>query len=402
MARLRTLGAELNTITGGVEIDGAVGSGISLATSNPRSELRGYVGTANSTNNGYVRFDAGTPVGPYYASLSFVYDVLPAAACKVMVFASISVNDSCSIRITTTGTLTLNDAAGTQVGSASAALVKGTRYCLELYFFDNAGSGFAEMEAKLDGSVFATTTTNANNSNVNGLYWGNGSGDTTFRGHFDDILVNDNTGGSQTSYPGKTSKIAYLRPNAPGTLTTEFATKTGGVTAGHNLTRVVEVTPDDATSFNGSNTADQEDMFKFDVAKIPSGSTINVIEVHGRFRNNTADAATAIKYQIRKVTGGTTSQSAAIIPNSTTWSTNSVATPFISPLILYNDPDGNPWTKESLATMEAGYIISTGGTNRIEVTKLWVVVDYTPPTTSQGFLKRNYLKPHPFSPGIAR
>jgi hypothetical protein len=244
------------------------------------------------------------------------------------------------------------------------------------------------MEARLDGVVFATTTTAATIDGTNAFVWGNTDGDSTLNIYFDDIAVNDTSGSAQTSYPND-GKVLYLRPNAAGDINT-FATQTGGTAgAANNFTRVDEVTPNDATDFNGSSTLNEEDLFNFGNSGIGASDTVNVVEVHGRFRNSTADATAKVTFEIEKTSGGTKTSSAAITPNSTTWRTNVAGTtePKTAAIVTYTDPDGAAWTQSTLDSLQAGYKLTTGpGTagRRIDVTAVWVVIDYTPGAAPAG------------------
>jgi hypothetical protein len=198
---------------------------------------------------------------------------------------------------------------------------------------------------------------------------------------FDDVAINDATGGSQNTFAGS-GKVLRLKPNATGDANT-FATQTGGTAGGaNNFTRVNETTPNDATSFNGSTTVNEHDLFNVDASAIGATDTVNVVHVNGRFRDSTADATQTIKFEIEKAAAGTILQSSAIIPNTTTWVTNSVNAPHNPVLTTYTNPDGAAWTQTTLDSMQIGYKLTVdgSGTRRIDVTNVWATVDYTPAT----------------------
>ncbi len=111
---------------------------------------------------------------------------------------------------------------------------------------------------------------------------------------------------------------------------------------------------------------------------------VNCVFILMRFRNNTADATTAIKAEIEKTASGTIQQSSALIPNSTLWKTTSTGStfPIGSLLVAYQDPDGANWTKSTLDTMQIGYKLTAVGTNRIDVTNIAAMVDYTSNTSA--------------------
>lgn len=342
----------------------------SLASATPQGAVKKWLGTAAN--------------GPYYMR-AYLYVVTPPSANNtIMGFtASSTLGGSvrCSIILASDGTLKLfsGNSIGSQIGSASAAVTDSAWHMLELQTDTTAASGSRVIEARLDGSVFATSSAESQSSSLAFTVGGNlgAESQTTGEWWFDDVALNDTTDTSQTSYPGS-GKIITLRPNAAGDAN-GFTTQTGG-TAGstNNYTRVNEFPPDDATSFNGAHNLNTEDLFNMDDSGIGASDTVNVVQVNGRFRNNVADLTTGIKFETEKTSGGTKSQSAGITPDTTSWNTNGTAIPRLPVLTLYTDPDGAAWTQTTLDSMQAGYRIASGSTNDIDVTALWVTVDYTP------------------------
>ena len=53
---------------------------------------------------------------------------------------------------------------------------------------------------------------------------------------------------------------------------------------------------------------------------------------------------------------------------------------------LYNDPDNNPWTPATIASMQIGYLMHVINTRAIAVSTVWALVDYSLPSNSSGFL----------------
>lgn len=331
-------------------------------------------------------FAASNNNGPFWLRFYFYLTTAPSAdnvICKI--------NDSGgSTRIylvlTSTGALKLFDEDG-QIGSASSALSTSTWYCIEMKYDLTGGAGAHIVEARIDqAAAFASAS---NRSITNGCtkfdLGGNcfAEANTTGIWYFDDVALNDSAAGTgQTAYPGS-GKVIRLKPTAAGDANT-FATQTGGTAgAANNYTRVNEVAPNDATTFNGSSVLNQEDMFDLEASGIGASDTVNLVEIHGRFRNSTADNAATIKFQAKKTSGGTISQSAGITPNTTSWNTDKTAAPKTAPLTLYTDPDGSAWTSTTVDSMQAGYKLTTGpgtGSRRIDVTNVYALVDYTPAT----------------------
>lgn len=319
----------------------------------------------------------------------YIYIVtLPSAANSIIqVSASTSLGSTlrATIKLNSDGTLTLFGAGGLQIGSASSALSVNTWYCVEIHTDTINATGSRTIAARLapdDGttpSVFATSSAETMGTCSSFVIGGNlgSEAQTTGEWWFDDIAINNSAaGGTQTSYPGQ-GNVWEGWPTGAGDVNT-FATQTGGTAgSGNNYTRVNEKPPDDATTLNGSNTLNQEDLFVMDVSGVPATATINTVAVGGRVRNNTADAVTALKFELEKAASGTIAQSSAVIPNTTGFNSLDISSPRNYLLMLYQDPDAVNWNPATWAP-QAGYKITTGGTNRVEVTNLWISVDYTP------------------------
>ena len=96
----------------------------------------------------------------------------------------------------------------------------------------------------------------------------------------------------------------------------------------------------------------------------------------------TPDATTKITFEIEKAAVGTLALSTAVAPNSTAWTTRNRANQ-LGTIVLYKDPDNvNAWTQATLDTMQIGFKLTTGGTNKIIVTSMWASVDYVPGVAS--------------------
>jgi hypothetical protein len=293
------------------------------------------------------------------------------------------------LKLKTDGTVILIGGSGTgfaQVGSASSALSTNTWYRLEIAYDDSNVNN--TLTAWLNGTQFAT----GNGQDMAGASTCVTLGDIDavgFNMYIADIGVNDTSGSFQTGQVGD-HKVLYYSPTGAGDANT-FATQTGGTAgAANNYTRVNQTVPDDATTFNGSSTLNEEDDFAVGALGLNSYDTVNVVEVHGRFRNSTADPTAALKFQLKKVASGTVLQSSAIVPNSTTFRTNVGGTtvPKTAPIIAYQNPDSATWDPTS--SPHLGYKLTTGpGTagRRVDVTKVALIVDYTPgtpPATNTG------------------
>jgi hypothetical protein len=374
MARLWQCGFELNSVTDDVEVS-TNSAPVSVGTTNVRSGA--YAGRVNA-GVGFWRqivFTANqTTVG--YIGVA-VYIVAAPNANTQMVRWSTTGNVSVgNITLKTDRTLVLLKSDGTQIGSASAVLSLNQWYYVELK--SDASTSPGALEGRVDGSSFASGA-NSNQGSWGRALVGNVTGaQTTNDLWFDDWKVNDSSGSSQTGYPGS-GKVIHLLPNAAGD-SNGFLAQVGG-TAGsaNNFTRVNEVTPDDATSYNGSALINAEDLFNVTNSGINSYDTVNVVAVGTRMADLVgADATAAFKLEVEKTSAGTKTQSSAITPNSTAWVTNTAVAPRNYPLVTYTDPDSAAWTQTTLDSMQIGYIQTATNVQTIAVSTIWASVDYTP------------------------
>lgn len=375
MARLLTIGFELNSTTTNMESDVFNLSSISSSIKRSGDYSLRINASANTPYWRQQLRSADSSTALFYARFYLYIASLPSADAQIMRILNASNVQQGLLRLTTGGNLQLMNGSVVQVGSNSPALSTGTwENKVEIYYNPATGA----TEAWLNDVSFASGT--GTTGSWSRILLGIATGSLTCDLYFDDVAVNDNSGSDQTGRCGS-GKVIVLRPNASGDANA-FTTQTGGTAgASNNYTRVNEVTPNDATSFNGSSTLNHEDMFNVTDSGIGGSDTVNLVQIGMRFRNSTADTACAVKAQVKKTTGGTISQGSAIVPNSTTWRTNATATPWLPTLTLYKDPDNNAWTKSTLDSMQIGYKITTGPAvagRRIDVSNVYATVEYIP------------------------
>lgn len=389
MARLFSSGFELNSATSLVEWQ-TTGSP-TISTSNVRTGT--YAGAITSATDsifkGFIfQYAAADTNGPVWLRFYLYISSAPNLETTIAGIQRNTGFENLTVTLTTTRTLKLFTQDGaTQIGSASSALNTSQWYRIEMKMDNSPATGSKVGELKIDGTVSATSSTLTSTNMTGGTDTINlganleGESCTTLNIQFDDVAFNDGTGSFQTTYPGAGS-LEYLFPNAAGD-NNAFSVQVGG-TAGsaNNFTRVDEIPPDDATSYNGDVLSGDIDDFNITntSSAIDSGATINVVHVGVRYRAVVAAAEAAFKARIKKAAAGTVTSSAAITPNTTTWNTNANAVPRLYPLTLYQDPDSSNWTKSTLDTTQIGYTISTTNTNAADITAVWAVVDYTPGT----------------------
>lgn len=376
MARLFTSGFEENTNTAGVEWTSTSGSP-SIVSSGQRSG--NYAGQVASLVSGtakewvYQFSSANISTDSYFRVYFKIVSQLTSGTSVIAGVFDSTGNNAGFIQIDSSGNIGIHDNSGFQVGS-STALSTGQWYRLEVRYFNTSSI----MELKVDGVVIATETGGVTDV-IRELHIGGNIGASAGVGGsflFDDVAINDTSGTAQNSYPGE-GQVTVLRPNAAGD-NNAFTVQVGGTAgAANNFTRVSEVTPDDATTYNGDVLSGNIDDFNIDntSGSIASGDTITLVQANIRYRAVVAAAEAVFKTRIKKTTGGTVSSSAAITPTSTTWVTNANAVPRLPPQTLYVDPDGAAWTKATLDTAQLGYTISTTNTNAADISAIWLTVE---------------------------
>lgn len=378
MARLLSSGFELNSVAANVEIDAVIASTVTVVTSPVRSgtySLR-CKPTSGATATARMNYLASDVQDVYYIR-AYVYIAAAGTQQLVLIRVVDSSNaNKIAVMLNSNGTLQLRNIEDSiNIGSATSALTLNTWYRVE-FKVDTTTLASTAIEARLDGVSFASGTANLTSS-ISRISMGANLADTTYDVYFDDVAVNNSSGSFQNSWPGS-GKIIHLRPNAAGD-TNGFLAQVGGtVGSANNYTRINEVTPDDVTSYNGSAVLNAEDLFNCDDSGISGSDVVNVVAVGIRMADIAgADATAAFKVEIEKTASGTKSQSANLVPNSTSWKTNAAATPWTHPLVTYQDPDSAAWTQTTLDSMQIGYVQSATNVQTIAASTAWALVDYT-------------------------
>jgi hypothetical protein len=399
VARLYTLGWEISSVTSGLEIPNRTTTSATLSTSVFRSGARsGRISSlVSATRSGWGgQFVSALSDGPYYARFAFRLTTAPSAANMIFAFiagasvAATSANDG-SIKVNSDGSLALF-ANASQVGSNSAVLSTGTWYVVQVEYDNSPASGSKVLRAYLNGTQFAGTTTSTNvGGTTNGFAAGGNlvaEAQTQGEWHFDDLAINDSTGSFENGLPDHNGKVIYLWPDGTGD-SNQWLDTAAAAGSANNYQLVDETAPNDTTDLVQTVTNGHLDLYAMQsagAAGMSGGDGVNVVQVYGRSRNNVADATTAWSPVVVKTTGGTQSTGTAYAPNSTTWRTGSVqsANQIAPNHTLYADPDAAPWTTATLDTMQVGPKLTAAGTNRAQVSTIWVVVDYTPTSSYAG------------------
>ncbi len=315
MARLWQSGFELNSAS--IEFTGSASPNIQ--TSIVRSGS--YALRISSLSSGAakrVQYDfAAANINVFFVRFYVYITTFPSAANKFFTINnSANTINVAKINLNNDKTLALFDEDG-QIGSNSPALVANQWYRIEIEFDRSGASGSHILKGRIDGVEFASDTARAMSAGGAKAFWGGNLGNEaqiTGDWYFDDIAINDNSGAFQNSYPGS-GRIIHRYPKATGDANGFLAQVGGTAGATNNFTRVNEVTPDDATSYNGSALLNAEDLFNCEDSGLVSKDIINVVAVGVRMADLVAaDATAAFVLEIEKTTGGTKTQSGTIIP----------------------------------------------------------------------------------------
>ena len=153
----------------------------------------------------YIRFNDTTPTN----NIEFLVQEVNGQKCAYL-------------RLNTDGTVTAHDFAGTQRGSATAALTANQYYRFEMRFLlpSSAQTTTGQLRARLNGTDFCNVT----NANFGGVHvspanghikmgWTNNVASSGNGIYMDDVAINDGTGpvGQQESWPGP-GRVKLAKP----------------------------------------------------------------------------------------------------------------------------------------------------------------------------------------------
>lgn len=375
MARLDDFTAELNSVTDSLELTTHSGT-LSITSSSPITGTYSFL-TNPSASTGFFRHQVYTSNQNKGAYLKGDLNIatLPGTTIQILRFSDTSNAHLSSLRLHSDGTLTLHDASNAQVGSASAALSTNTKYTIEIK--NDSTNATGTLDCRLNGTSFASGNNSSRGSWAR-ILWGAITPNSTCSIKWDNIIINDDQGASENSWAGFQQTIT-LFPNAQGEAN-QWLKTAGGAGDSSNYQLVDDVPPNDATDYVKSKTLNDTDWYDMTNSGLGAADEIKAITYHIRLANDVADATTAVKLQVEKAVSGTVSQGTAIIPNSTTFQTDDNPATFKPTLVLYNDPDGNPWTQSTIDSMRVGQKITAGGTNYILVSSIFANVSYLPAT----------------------
>lgn len=369
MARLATLGFELQSTTPGVEYTSGSSSGLTISTSIVNGGLASMRVNPTSGFRWFGQVFSASLVGTatYVRTYIYIAAAPTVGVCEVIrMYASGAAAQRGGIELNADRTLTLRDQAGVAVASSSA-LTLNQWHRVELY----AQQSTTSMTARVNGVQFALTVA-ATIGTYDAVYFGSPTTAASFDVYFDDIAINDTTGSSQISWPGA-GKIKMLVPD--GNTTNGWQNTTGGAGSSNNYTLVDETTPNDATDFVQTATS-ATDQYTMSASGLTSGDTVRVVHAGFRFANDIADPAKQFIFTV--VHASSSDIQSPITPNSTTWKTNNVTTAFRYPYTSYFETGSTAWTNTTLDSLQIALGVSSTGTQKIRISKVWVMVDYDP------------------------
>ena len=389
MARLWTTGAELNSLA--LEMGYLTPTG-NAATSNTVARtgtysIKMFPTAAPAAAAAFTKSVlASKSYLTLYARFYIYITTNPSAQISIYVTSDGTAAVGAKLYLNTDGSLTLKDGSNNVIGS-SAIIPLSEWHLIEVKHQAISGVNNDVMELKLDGSSVCSTTTAAGAANgVSVIQFGSGANTINTVYYLDDIGINDNTGSFQNAWLGP-GKVIYLRPNVAGD-TNGWLKSDGSAGDANNYQAVDEITPDDGTTYNKSNTLGAEDLYKFTPSGISESDTINMVGVMVRFQE-TATQAAYFKMEIEEKASGTKEQSAEIQSLTVgVWVVNSPSNVPRAPTILLYDLPGvstAPWTQRYLDTLQAGAIITAAKTEAVQISTIWVIVDYTPAAITSGY-----------------
>lgn len=146
----------------------------------------------------------------YYAGAYLYIASLPTATCQIFSIWNNSTTDAAVLFMTTGGALQLFSSTGSQLGSDSGTLSTATWYYIELSYVFTSGAA----TARLNGTEFANGTSGTSIA-IAAVEPGIPESGVTADLYFDDVIVNDEQGANENSFPNK-QRVVWLKPTADG------------------------------------------------------------------------------------------------------------------------------------------------------------------------------------------
>ncbi len=380
--RVYSSGFELQSITADMEWTTINGSPTIITGTKRSGEASMQVVTLGSGTREAVNFQfvSANANGPYFLRSYIYITTAPSAENTIIDFRNSSSTIIARITMDNSRQLQLRDEDGT-IGSVSSALSTTTWYRIELKVDASGGASADTVEAKLDGTVFGTSSTRDLSTGVYQFGLGgnlNAEAQTTGDWLFDDVALNQNVGTTQNGYPGA-GKIVHLQPNGDGTNVAWTGTSVNGANEYQNMDEVI---PNDITDYNGSTTinilqdADFEPTSTYSISSTTDDITLVAPGV--RFRTSAA-ATMGFSVSLLDTSTGPQVESSQIMTATTTWFTNNNTAPRVYPLTTYTAPaQSTAWTTSKIDSVQIRLREVTDTSSTIQVSTAWILVEYRP------------------------
>lgn len=298
--------------------------------------------------------DAAGNTNAHYARFYLYIDTAPGAIVQIFQFRAVSGTVAASIRLNANRTLELWGGSnnGTQQGSDSSALSLATWYRIEISLADTSANQTAAVEAKIDGTAFAsgTAAVTGASSEVDDFRLGTITGTQSPVLYFDDVAINDNTGSAQTGYPGA-GQLVLLTPSSAGDNDPSAGT----------WDSIDEIPPSDADYIELDLPGTIGDFNLNTAASVGIGSsdTVTLVAVGARVRGEDSSSSCSYHARIKSASGGTVQDGTVVTLSSATFQTHDDTTAARQyKLIAYVDPTtGVAWTPtgtNSIDNMQIG------------------------------------------------
>lgn len=326
--------------------------------------------------------------GPYFHKFNLRVDTPPSAENVIWALVDttgFTGNKRVYMTLGNDSKLRLYDEDG-QIGSASAALVSGFENCVEIKYDRSGSAGAHVVEARLNLTVFATSSTRDISTGIQSILMGANLADeaqTAGDWYFDDYVLNNATGSFINTYIG-ICNIKHLKPNGDGD-NHDWLKSGGGAGDANNYQEVDEITPDDSTTYLKATAQNAIDDYNIEASGLGLQDAILAVAVSVRMR---LDAATGgldgdFTTRIKASSGGTVEELAAgnYIPNSTSWRTNNRSVGSNPKLILYDLPGASTtkWRSTDLETTQIGIKqLIASAVDAIGVSQIYLQVLYVP------------------------
>lgn len=315
MSRLRTIGFEVGGWNNVNNVDAAYIEGQAVGTVLPVLETTvkfsgaqsvkcdGGAGTGSFIRN-ELQADEGAVGRRYFARVKIRFAALPSADCRLLQFLNSAGTAYVALmfRIADSKIELLDVVNSVDQGASAATVTTDTWYTLELSCLINSGASDDSIEGRLDGVSIASVSsltlgTTAPIRVETGWLATPGSGNKLC--YLDDLIINDDQGASNNSWPGVSEKIVYSKPTADS----QVGSWTGGAGGTTNLFDAVDNIPPAGTAtetnttqiennINGGGTNYIATLQSYATAGVPTGATINAVQafcIHGE------DAASGVK-----------------------------------------------------------------------------------------------------------